>query len=42
MPAWSLVHGFATLWLTGALSAGLGEDPETAARIVAALLCRAP
>nr|MDQ3765560.1 TetR family transcriptional regulator [Actinomycetota bacterium] len=33
-----LVHGFATLWLTGALPAGLGEDPETAARAVAGIL----
>lgn len=44
--AWSLVHGFATLWLTGALPAELddrlGSDPETAARAVAALLFRAP
>ena len=40
--AWSLVHGFATLWLNGALSPGLGDDPETAARAVAAILFRAP
>ncbi|MPZ66044.1 MAG: TetR family transcriptional regulator [Pseudonocardiaceae bacterium] len=40
--AWSLVHGFATLWLTGALPAGLGDDPETAARAVAGILFRAP
>lgn len=39
--AWSLVHGFATLWLHGALPAGLGEDPETAARAVAGVLFRA-
>ena len=36
--AWSLVHGFATLWLNHALPAGLGDDPETAARAVAAIL----
>jgi AcrR family transcriptional regulator len=40
--AWSLVHGFATLWLNGALSPELGADPETAARAVAAILFRAP
>ncbi len=43
--AWSLVHGFATLWLTGALPAELdehlGHDPETAARAVAGVLFRA-
>jgi hypothetical protein len=36
--AWSLVHGFATLWLNGALPARLGNDPEAAARAVARLL----
>jgi AcrR family transcriptional regulator len=36
--AWSLVHGFATLWLNNALPAGLGDNPETAARAVAAIL----
>ena len=35
--AWSLVHGFATLWLDGALP-DLGEDPEAAARRVATSL----
>jgi len=40
--AWSLVHGFATLWLNGALSPELGDDPETLARSVAAILFRAP
>lgn len=40
--AWSLVHGFATLWLNRALPPELGSDPETAARAVAALLFRAP
>jgi AcrR family transcriptional regulator len=36
--AWSLVHGFAALWLTGNLPPALGSDPETAAREVAAYL----
>jgi AcrR family transcriptional regulator len=40
--AWSLVHGFATLWLNHALPEGLGDDPEAAARAVAAILFRAP
>lgn len=44
MAAWSLVHGFATLWLTGSLSADLddrfGDDPETAARAVIQTLFR--
>ena len=38
--AWSLVHGFATLWLNHALPATLGDDPETAARAVSAILFR--
>jgi AcrR family transcriptional regulator len=40
--AWCLVHGFATLWLNHALPAGLGENPEAAARAVAAMLFRTP
>jgi AcrR family transcriptional regulator len=40
--AWSLVHGFATLWLNRALPAELGEDPQTAARAVARFLFREP
>jgi AcrR family transcriptional regulator len=40
--AWSLVHGFATLWLNGALPAELGTNPEPAARDVAKFLFRAP
>jgi AcrR family transcriptional regulator len=40
--AWSLVHGFATLWLNDALRGGLGDDPEAAARAVAAVLFRTP
>lgn len=38
--AWSLVHGFATLWLNNALPSWLGEDPEAAARAAASLLFR--
>ena len=33
--AWSLVHGIATLWLTGNLPAELGDDPEAITRAVA-------
>lgn len=36
--AWSLVHGFATLWLHGALPAELGDDVRAAARAVAGML----
>jgi AcrR family transcriptional regulator len=36
--AWSLVHGFATLWLTGALPESLGEDLTVTARDVAKIL----
>ncbi len=38
LAAWSLVHGFASLWNSGALPAGLGPDPRAAARQVAAVL----
>ncbi len=34
LSAWSIVHGFATLWLSGALPPDLGDDPEDAARAV--------
>jgi hypothetical protein len=34
----SLVHGLATLWLGGRLPTGLGDDPETITRAVAAHL----
>ncbi|WP_091348368.1 TetR/AcrR family transcriptional regulator [Micromonospora rhizosphaerae] len=34
LAAWSIVHGFATLWLAGALPAGTGRDPEVVARSV--------
>jgi AcrR family transcriptional regulator len=41
--AWSLVHGFATLWLNGALALTSDADPTaTARRIVNALLAREP
>jgi AcrR family transcriptional regulator len=36
--AWSLVHGFSTLWLNGVLPPWLGEDSEAAARSVARIL----
>jgi AcrR family transcriptional regulator len=39
--AWCLVHGFATLWLNHALPPNLGDDPQAAARNVAAILFRA-
>lgn len=42
LAAWSLVHGFASLWLSGALSRdardALGDDAEAAARRLAAVL----
>ncbi|MGC1213590.1 MAG: WHG domain-containing protein, partial [Micromonospora sp.] len=34
LAAWSIVHGFATLWLAGALPPTTGRDPEAAARAV--------
>ncbi|MDO3701231.1 TetR/AcrR family transcriptional regulator [Micromonospora sp. C28SCA-DRY-2] len=34
LAAWSIVHGFATLWLSGALPARIGGDPRGAARTV--------
>jgi AcrR family transcriptional regulator len=36
--AWSLMHGFATLWLAGALPESLGEDLTSSAREVARIL----
>jgi len=38
LAAWSIVHGFATLWLAGALPPELGDDPAEAARPVIQLL----
>lgn len=40
--AWSIVHGFATLWLGKALPSQLGEDLDEAARSVARLLFASP
>ncbi|WP_433152429.1 TetR/AcrR family transcriptional regulator [Actinomadura nitritigenes] len=40
--AWSIVHGFAELWLRGALPAELGDDPEAAAEPVIRLLFEKP
>ncbi|WP_067490812.1 TetR/AcrR family transcriptional regulator [Actinomadura hibisca] len=31
LAAWSIVHGFAALWISGALPEGLGDDAGTAA-----------
>jgi AcrR family transcriptional regulator len=38
LAAWSIVHGFATLWLSGALPPRVGSDAEAAARTVIARL----
>jgi hypothetical protein len=38
LAAWSLVHGFVTLWLSGNLPTGLPVDPQQAARGVASVL----
>ncbi|WP_327351424.1 TetR/AcrR family transcriptional regulator [Streptomyces sp. NBC_01304] len=38
LAAWSIVHGFANLWLSGALPAGLDDDAGNAARPVIRLL----
>ncbi|MEV0173193.1 TetR/AcrR family transcriptional regulator [Streptomyces sp. NPDC050803] len=42
LAAWSIVHGFAGLWLSGALPDGLGDDPGNAARPVIRLLSFIP
>ncbi|GAA0537272.1 TetR family transcriptional regulator [Saccharopolyspora erythraea NRRL 2338] len=34
LAAWSLVHGFASLWISGALSESANGDPEASARPV--------
>ena len=39
--AWSVVHGFATLWLNGDLPPSAGTDPEAAVRVAAGYLFRA-
>ncbi|WP_104169014.1 TetR/AcrR family transcriptional regulator [Arthrobacter sp. SX1312] len=36
--AWSLVHGFTSLWVQQALPPGLGDDLEAVARLVAKVL----
>lgn len=38
LAAWSIAHGFAKLWLAGALPPELGRDPEAAARKVLRML----
>ncbi|WP_422738284.1 TetR/AcrR family transcriptional regulator [Micromonospora sp. WMMD729] len=38
LAAWSIAHGFATLWLAGALPDRIGDNPRTAAREVLARL----
>lgn len=40
--AWSLVHGFATLWLHGALPPALGKDVGAAVRAAARVLFPTP
>ncbi|MFE6779955.1 TetR/AcrR family transcriptional regulator [Streptomyces sp. NPDC057702] len=42
LAAWSLAHGFAGLWLSGALPHASGGDPEALARRVLDRLFRAP
>ncbi|GIF06401.1 TetR/AcrR family transcriptional regulator [Actinoplanes siamensis] len=34
LAAWSMVHGFATLWLSGAFPDSAAEDPVEAARVI--------
>ncbi|WP_030200813.1 TetR/AcrR family transcriptional regulator [Streptomyces sp. NRRL S-87] len=38
LAAWSIVHGFAALWTSGALDARTGDDPAALARTVIANL----
>ncbi len=40
LAAWSLVHGLATLWLSGSLRDPPTDDPEELTRLVAAVLFR--
>lgn len=40
--AWSLVHGFATLWLNDNFPPSAGSDPESAVRSAASYLFRRP
>jgi AcrR family transcriptional regulator len=39
---WAFVHGFASLWATGNLGDGLGDDPVAAARRIAPALFASP
>ncbi|MFF5262113.1 TetR-like C-terminal domain-containing protein [Actinomadura viridis] len=41
LAAWSIAHGFAELWLSGALS-DLGDSPDAAARPVLRMLFSGP
>lgn len=38
LAAWTMVHGFATLWLSGSFPRTLGDDPEEVSRAVARVL----
>ncbi|MET8082618.1 TetR-like C-terminal domain-containing protein [Micromonospora sp. NPDC005237] len=40
LAAWSIAHGFATLWLAGALPDRIGDNPREAARRVLSRLTR--
>jgi len=40
LAAWSIVHGFASLWLNGMVPAEFANDPDASARAVAELLIR--
>ncbi len=40
LAAWSIVHGFAVLWLNGLVQHELGDDPEEIARGIETLLFR--
>ncbi|ATB50286.1 TetR/AcrR family transcriptional regulator [Corallococcus macrosporus] len=40
LAAWSLVHGFASLWLNGMVPSEYAEDPDASARAIAELLIR--
>lgn len=42
MAAWSIVHGFATLWLGGAVPPDFRDDPEAAGRAVIRRLFEQP
>jgi AcrR family transcriptional regulator len=42
LAAWSIVHGFATLWLSGALPPEIGDDPAAAGRAVIQRLFAVP